>query len=118
MGKRNSLQKKLSRRATKPRVAILAGIQPMIPLCCLCWNPPKSLETSPRTRNSKDLKRALEEARTSKAELKRIAESRADELEAAHDRLREQIGGRTVKAKAYPPDILGIYVLLPSGATK
>ena len=44
--------------------------------------------------------------------MQRIAESRADELEGAHDRLREQIGGRTVKAKAYPPDILGIYVLL------
>jgi ERCC4-related helicase len=72
------------------------------------------------TKNEKQqrLERALEEVRTNKAELKRIAESRADELEAAHDRLREQIGGRTVKAKAYPPDILGIYVLLPSGATK
>jgi hypothetical protein len=64
------------------------------------------------------LRRALEEVETKKPELQRIAESRADELEGAHDRLREQIGGRTVKAKAYPPDILGIYVLLPSGAAQ
>ena len=64
------------------------------------------------------LQRALEEVRTSKAELQRIADSRGDELEAAHDRLREQIGGRTVKAKAYPPDILGIHVLLPGGAAQ
>jgi superfamily II DNA or RNA helicase len=64
------------------------------------------------------LQRALEEVRTSKPELQRIADSRGDELEAAHDRLREQIGGRAVKAKAYPPDILGIHVLLPGGAAQ
>jgi ERCC4-related helicase len=72
------------------------------------------------TKNEKQerLRRALEEVETKRPELQRIAESRADELEGAHDRLREQIGGRTVKAKAYPPDILGIYVLLPSGAAQ
>jgi superfamily II DNA or RNA helicase len=61
------------------------------------------------------LQRALEEVETQRVELQRIADSRGDELETAHDRLREQIGGRAVKAKAYPPDILGIYVLLPGG---
>ena len=64
------------------------------------------------------LQRALEEVRTSKAELQRISDSRGDDLEAAHDRLREQIGGRAVKARAYPPDILGIYVLLPGGTAQ
>jgi superfamily II DNA or RNA helicase len=70
------------------------------------------------TKNEKQqrLQHALEEVRAHNAELQRIADSRADELEGAHDRLREQIGGKTVKAKAYTPDILGIYVLLPGVA--
>jgi len=70
------------------------------------------------TKNEKQqrLQDALKEVRANEAELQRIADARADELEEAHDRLREQIGGKTVKAKAYPPDILGIYALLPGGA--
>src|ERR1019366_438260 len=62
------------------------------------------------------LQRALDEVRTSNAELQRISDSRADELEAAHDRLREQIGGRTVKAKNNKPDNLRIFGFVPRGA--
>ncbi|MCI0724151.1 MAG: helicase, partial [Acidobacteria bacterium] len=58
---------------------------------------------------------ALDEVNKSRAELQRIADTRAMELEAAHDRLKQQIGGAKVKATAHPPDILGIYVFLPGG---
>jgi superfamily II DNA or RNA helicase len=58
---------------------------------------------------------ALEEVNANRAELQRIADQRATELEAAHDRLKQQIGGAKVKATAHAPDILGIYVFLPGG---
>lgn len=56
---------------------------------------------------------ALEELNGNRSNLQRIADERAAELDAAHARLKEQIGGAKVQAKAYPPDILGIYVFLP-----
>jgi superfamily II DNA or RNA helicase len=58
---------------------------------------------------------ALQEVNANRAELQRIADARATELEAAHDRLKQQIGGAKVKATAHAPDILGIYVFLPGG---
>ncbi len=61
------------------------------------------------------IRSALEEVNAHRSALQRIAESRAGELEAAHDRLKQQIGGAKVKATAHAPDILGIYVFLPGG---
>lgn len=61
------------------------------------------------------LERALDEVRAHRAKLKAIADAQARELEEAHDRLKQQIGGAKVKATAYDPDILGIHVLLPGG---
>ena len=61
------------------------------------------------------LQLALNETRASDTKLLEIAEQRATELETAYDRLKQQIGGATVKAEAHAPDILGLYVLLPGG---
>lgn len=61
------------------------------------------------------LRRALEEVLAHRSKLTSFADSRARELEEAHDRLKQQIGGARVKATAYPPDILGFHVLLPGG---
>jgi superfamily II DNA or RNA helicase len=58
---------------------------------------------------------ALDEVNAKRSELQHIADGRSAELEAAHDRLKQQIGGAKVKAKAHPPDILGVYVFLPGG---
>jgi hypothetical protein len=49
-------------------------------------------------------------------ELSAIADARAVELAASHERLRQQTGGTKVEVRAHhPPDVLGIYVLLPGG---
>ncbi len=58
---------------------------------------------------------ALQMIETAKADLERIAHKRAKETEAAYGRLREQIGGSQITVTPHPPDILGIYVLLPGG---
>jgi superfamily II DNA or RNA helicase len=93
----------------------------------LAWLPPNDkdtlqlLEEAEAVGNITDQEKqqriagALEEVNANRAELQRIADARATELEAAHDRLKQQIGGAKVKATAHPPDILGIYVFLPGG---
>lgn len=48
-------------------------------------------------------------------ELHRIARERAVRVAEAHNRLRSHAGGENVKALEYPPDVLGIYVLMPGG---
>jgi superfamily II DNA or RNA helicase len=48
-------------------------------------------------------------------DLRTIAQRRAEELEAAHERLRQQTGGRRLRVEPYEPDVLGAYVLLPGG---
>lgn len=45
----------------------------------------------------------------------RLVQERAKEVERAHERLRQQVGGRRVRVTVYEPDILGVYVLLPGG---
>jgi hypothetical protein len=48
-------------------------------------------------------------------ELGRIAEARAAQLREAHLRVRAQTGGGSVRVRpAGPPDVLGLYVLLPA----
>jgi superfamily II DNA or RNA helicase len=48
--------------------------------------------------------------------LRELASARAKEIEAAHERLRQQAGGRKIKVFPYAPDILGVYVLVPGGS--
>lgn len=59
--------------------------------------------------------RALDEMLTGASQLQAIADARATELEATYDRLKGTIGGGQVGVSAYPPDLLGVYVLLPGG---
>jgi hypothetical protein len=61
--------------------------------------------------------RALDELQDGSVQLKKIAETRAAELEASYDRLKGTLGGGRVKVKlsAGSPDLLGVYVLLPGG---
>lgn len=60
---------------------------------------------------------ALDELKGCQKELEAIANQRAHELEEAHARLREYTGGGRIRATPHlPPDIMGVYVLLPGGA--
>ncbi len=45
-----------------------------------------------------------------------LVEQRAAELRDAHQRLRDQIGGRAPRVTAHGPDLLGLYVFVPDGA--
>ncbi len=67
------------------------------------------------TEKKERIQKALEEVTEHRQKIRAIADARAKELEEAHDRLKQQIGGAKVKATAYDPDILGIHVLLPGG---
>ncbi len=59
---------------------------------------------------------ALDELKGFQKELEAIANQRAQELEEAHARLREYTGGGRIKAVPHlPPDVMGVYVLLPAG---
>ncbi len=62
------------------------------------------------------LRAALTEIDNQGTKLQQIANGRAEELKASYERLKQQIGGAAVQVHAYPPDILGVYVLLPGGA--
>jgi superfamily II DNA or RNA helicase len=61
--------------------------------------------------------KALEELQSDSEKLKKIADSRAVELEASYDRLKGTLGGGRVKVRLsdQSPDLLGVYVLLPGG---
>ena len=58
---------------------------------------------------------ALDELRNEKVGLQAIANARAAELESNYDRLKKTLEEVKVKVSAYPPDLLGVYVLLPGG---
>jgi hypothetical protein len=59
--------------------------------------------------------RTLEEFSSDQAALDSIANQRASELEATYERLKPTMGGGKVTVTPYPPDLLGVYVLLPGG---
>jgi superfamily II DNA or RNA helicase len=69
---------------------------------------------SPQEKQQRVL-RALEELQEDPAVLDNIAKSRAAELEATYERLKPTMGGGKVSVTPYPPDLLGVYVLLPGG---
>jgi len=59
---------------------------------------------------------AINELQSAQKILEEIADHRARELEQSHERLRQYTGGGSLKVEAHrPPDILGVYVLLPAG---
>ena len=61
------------------------------------------------------LQQGLEELALLGNELERIAKERATRLRESHMRVRTQTGGGSVHVRpASPPDILGLYILLPS----
>jgi len=61
------------------------------------------------------LRAALDDLPALAGELERIAAERAAHLRDAHMRVRAQTGGGSVRVRpAGPPDVLGLYVLLPS----
>ncbi len=47
--------------------------------------------------------------------LKEVVKERSDKLIAAHERFRKLLGGRRYKVvePVLPPDVLGIYILIP-----
>lgn len=49
--------------------------------------------------------------------LETIANERAAIVEASHAKLRQYAGGGTVRVHAYPPDVLGVYVLIPAATS-
>jgi hypothetical protein len=58
--------------------------------------------------------RALEQVHAQVDALNRSAEERAERLRAAHQRVRQVTGGGRVTVRPHlPPDVLGVYVLLP-----
>ena len=58
---------------------------------------------------------ALDELRNEKVGLQAVANARAAELESNYERLKKTLEDVKVKVSAYPPDLLGVYVLLPGG---
>jgi len=59
---------------------------------------------------------AVECIQQAEPDLNAIADARALELAASHERLRQQTGGSKIEVTAHhPPDVLGVYVLLPGG---
>ena len=60
---------------------------------------------------------ALAELAGEEERLLKLAHGRAAALEAAYARLRGALGGGQTRVAAMPPDLLGVYVLLPGGGT-
>jgi hypothetical protein len=56
----------------------------------------------------------VEQVQTLADDLNRIAEERAERLHASHQRVRQATGGGRVTVRPHlPPDVLGVYVLMP-----
>src|SRR6185437_11598018 len=58
---------------------------------------------------------ALQEIEAAAPALAAAAQERAGELEATYARLQGSLGGPATAVRAWPPDLLGAYVLLPGG---
>lgn len=69
-----------------------------------------------QTERTQQVQWALEALDKHAEDLMRLVCERAKEVEEAHERLRQQIGGRRVRVTPYEPDTLGVYVLMPGGA--
>ena len=74
----------------------------------------KASTTLPRDERTIALSTALDELLELQDDLQRIAAERAVALREAHMRVRAQIGGGSVRVRHVdPPDLLGLYLLLP-----
>ena len=58
---------------------------------------------------------ALDLLAGSKADLKRLRDERAAEIEDSYNRIRSELQAKRVSVTAYDPDVLGVYVLVPGG---
>lgn len=74
----------------------------------------KASTTLPHDERTIALSTALDELPELQDDLQRIAAERAVALREAHMRVRAQIGGGSVRVRHVdPPDLLGLYLLLP-----
>lgn len=75
----------------------------------------KSLSNLSRDRQQHNIAEELQRFATMKAHFMDLANLRADQLVAAHARFKELVGGRRYEkaTPVLPPDIMGIYLLMP-----
>ena len=73
----------------------------------------------PIERQQADVKRVLSELEDMDEDFKAVAAERAEHLVEAHGRFKELVGGRRYETvtPVLPPDVLGLYVLLPVPAS-
>ena len=66
-------------------------------------------------RQEADIKEELQRFETMKSYFMDLANVRADQLVAAHDRFKELVGGRRYEkaTPVLPPDVMGVYILTP-----
>jgi superfamily II DNA or RNA helicase len=75
----------------------------------------KSLSNLPVERQSADIEEELKRFETMKDEFMEMTNERADKLVGAHGRFKELVGGKRFEkaTPVLPPDVMGIYILLP-----
>ncbi|AXJ01234.1 SNF2 family N-terminal domain-containing protein [Cyclonatronum proteinivorum] len=75
----------------------------------------QSAQSLSAERQKQDIERALIQLRSLNAQLSELATERAERLVEAHGRFRNLVGGRRYEkvTPVLPPDIMGLYVLLP-----
>ena len=72
-----------------------------------------------KERQEADIEIELKNFETIKPQFIEIANNRADNLVKAHERFKELIGGRRYEkaTPVLPPDVMGVYILLPKPKT-
>lgn len=75
----------------------------------------ESLGNLSSERQQHDIAEELQRFQTLKTEFMKLANYRADQLVAAHGRFKELVGGRRYEkaTPVLPPDVMGVYILLP-----
>ena len=78
-------------------------------------NNARVLSNLPPERQEADIAQELSRFEQIKPQFKQLAEDRAENLVAAHSRFKQLIGGRRFEkaTPVLPPDIMGVYILLP-----
>lgn len=77
-----------------------------------------ALSNLAKERQMQDIENEMKRFNTLKPEFLRLAEQRADKLVDAHSRFKELIGGRRFEkaTPVLPPDVMGVYILIPKPA--
>lgn len=75
----------------------------------------KSLSNLSKERQQEDLKTELKHFETMKPQFIELANERAEKLVEAHGRFKELVGGRRFEkaTPVLPPDVMGVYILMP-----